>query len=245
MKKYSYFILIIIVFFAGCKSFFEQTRENIIRTGEITAFFNTAQAEGLLFDVGTDTKKKIISYGHVWSLEDEPTIEDANDFKTDLGTTNTFGDYKSILADLSTETTYYVRAYAQNEEGISYGNTITFIPGLIRTVSVVNISTTTTQNGQSSASARANGTISSLINSETFPFTVNEIGFCISKQAEPTIGEDDTKKFFLQQIPSTNNISIQIFGLSGGVENYYIRAYVIYDNRSKISYGEELKFPTL
>ena len=65
----------------------------------------------------------VTRYGHVWSDTPNPTV----DFDlTDLGATDTVKTFTSSLSNLESATTYYVRAYAENSEGIDYGEQITF-----------------------------------------------------------------------------------------------------------------------
>lgn len=64
---------------------------------------------------------KITAYGHCWSLTKNPTIEDS---KTELGSTDAVIEYTSSVTGLSPMTTYYVRAYATNAQGTSYGEQI-------------------------------------------------------------------------------------------------------------------------
>ena len=74
--------------------------------------------------VGTITAtggSQILSYGHCWSTSQTPTV---NDNKTDLGTTSTIGSFTSTANNLLTFTTYYVRAYARNAQGIAYSDQI-------------------------------------------------------------------------------------------------------------------------
>lgn len=59
----------------------------------------------------------ITSFGHCWSLVQNPTIKDE---KNDLGSTESVGPFLSHLTNLSPNTTYYVRAYATNEQGTAY-----------------------------------------------------------------------------------------------------------------------------
>lgn len=61
---------------------------------------------------------QVTSYGHCWSTNQNPTI---NDQCTNLGMTNKICTFKSTIEDLSVNTTYYVRAYATNSQGTSYG----------------------------------------------------------------------------------------------------------------------------
>lgn len=67
---------------------------------------------------------KITAYGHCWSLTKNPTIEDS---KTELGSTDAVIEYTSSVTGLSPMTTYYVRAYATNAQGTSYGEQISVI----------------------------------------------------------------------------------------------------------------------
>lgn len=65
---------------------------------------------------------QIIEYGHCWSTSPSPTV---NDKRTNLGITSKLGSYVSNVTGLTVNTTYYVRAYAKNSQGISYSDQIT------------------------------------------------------------------------------------------------------------------------
>lgn len=77
------------------------------------------------FDIGGSIVatggSQIIAYGHCWSLSHNPTI---NDNKTNQGVSDAAISFKSTLENLSTYTTYYVRAYAQNAQGLVYSDEI-------------------------------------------------------------------------------------------------------------------------
>lgn len=64
---------------------------------------------------------QVTAYGHCWSLSHNPTI---NDYKTSQGVTDAAITFKSSLENLSTYTTYYVRAYAQNAQGLVYSDEV-------------------------------------------------------------------------------------------------------------------------
>ncbi len=64
---------------------------------------------------------QIIEYGHCWSTQPTPTT---NDNKTSLGITTELGAFTSSITGLSTNTAYYVRAYATNSLGTSYGSQV-------------------------------------------------------------------------------------------------------------------------
>jgi hypothetical protein len=73
---------------------------------------------------GTVTKEgsgPIIERGICWNTERNPSLN--NDKKIESGG---IGKFISNLSGLSPSTTYYVRAYATNSAGISYGNELSF-----------------------------------------------------------------------------------------------------------------------
>lgn len=72
-------------------------------------------------DVTSDNGASVTERGVCWGTSSNPTIADN---KTISGTGT--GSFSVKLSSLEKETTYYVRAYAINNEGISYGETITF-----------------------------------------------------------------------------------------------------------------------
>ena len=63
----------------------------------------------------------VTSYGHCWSLTQNPTVENS---KIDNGSTTNIGPFKSIVKELTPGTTYYVRAYANNQYGTAYSQQI-------------------------------------------------------------------------------------------------------------------------
>lgn len=71
----------------------------------------------------------ILSKGACWSKNPDPTI---NDYKTTEN--NELGVFTSNLTGLETSTTYYVRAYATNEIGTSYGNSLSFTTKSFETI---------------------------------------------------------------------------------------------------------------
>lgn len=68
----------------------------------------------------------LIARGVCWNIASSPTI--AN-WKTTDGTAT--GSYTSSLTGLFPSTTYYVRAYATNRSGTSYGNEVSFTTGAL------------------------------------------------------------------------------------------------------------------
>ena len=72
-------------------------------------------------NITSDGNGIITARGVCWSTSQNPTIEDN---KTTNG--GGIGSYSSYLSNLSDKTTYYVRAYATNEKGTSYGEEKSF-----------------------------------------------------------------------------------------------------------------------
>ena len=89
---------------------------------------STLQATNILIDVATidgdvtaDNGASVTERGICWATSLNPTIAD-NKEASGTGT----GSFSVTLSSLLEGTTYYVRAYAINKEGTSYGNEITF-----------------------------------------------------------------------------------------------------------------------
>jgi hypothetical protein len=207
----------------GCENFFQQKRENILVTGEVTEVArSTAQVSAALFDVGDDPKKKIIAHGHVWSVEDEPTIDDATDFKEDFGAISTFGDYSTALSGLTEGTEYFVRAYVQNGEGITYGRTLSFVPGLVYTRSISNIAKNTAQ-----VRGELNPTTTIITSEKGFEYWASD-NFNDKKTSSAT---------------NTEGVLEALLQGLNAETTYFVRVFVKYDG-GKVTYGETLRFET-
>ncbi|MEZ5082484.1 MAG: FISUMP domain-containing protein [Bacteroidales bacterium] len=84
----------------------------------INISWNSATAGGNITDQGTSS---VTEKGVCWSTEQDP---DLNDNFTTEGPGS--GSFTSQIGMLLSETTYYVRAYASNNSGFSYGNEVSF-----------------------------------------------------------------------------------------------------------------------
>ena len=73
-------------------------------------------------NVTSDGGSSVTARGVCWSTLHNPTI--ANSFTTDG---NGIGSFVSNLTGLSSNTLYYVRAYATNSVGTAYGNEVSFV----------------------------------------------------------------------------------------------------------------------
>lgn len=181
-----------------------------------------AEFSGKILKIGT--KEGITQHGHVWGRTPSPTIDNQ---RTQLGSTNVTGGYISALTALEPNVTYYVRAYATNSIGTSYGDDVTFTTSY----DVVTLTTTAASNITHN-SATIGGSISSEGGN-----TIIERGVCWSVDGNPTI--NNVRK-------STESVAarydVRIDGLSE-LTTYHARAYVITSN-DKVYYGNDITFST-
>jgi len=84
--------------------------------GEISQ--SSAKGGGI---ITSDWGYAITERGVCWNINPNPTI-----FNVHTIDGNGTGSYFSNLTELSSNTTYYVHAYARNSEGIAYGNEVSF-----------------------------------------------------------------------------------------------------------------------
>jgi len=91
-----------------------------LTTTEATSITTTTATSG--GNVTSDGGGTITARGVCWSTTTKPTA----DLTTKTTETGTTGVFTSNLSDLTSNTTYYVRAYATNSAGTSYGNEVSF-----------------------------------------------------------------------------------------------------------------------
>jgi hypothetical protein len=193
----------------------------IITTAAISGITKTSAISGGA--ISSDGGAAITSRGVCWSTSSNPTI--ANN-KTNDGTgTVTF---TSNITALNPNTLYYVRAYATNKAGISYGNEILFstliptMPTLSSTSVISNITQTTATSG---------GTIS-----DDGGSAITMRGVCWSTSTNPTISNSKTTDG-----TGTGSFTSNLTGLTAGV-TYYVRAYAT--NSLGTVYGNSEQFTT-
>ena len=93
----------------------------IVNTDLVTNISDvTATGNAEITFLGTDNPT---AYGVCWNTTGSPTIEDA---KVNSGATNSKGKFTFTMNGLLHLTTYYVRAYATNSVGTSYGEQVSF-----------------------------------------------------------------------------------------------------------------------
>jgi uncharacterized protein (TIGR02145 family) len=124
LKNQTVLFLIVSFFVVSCSN--DNTDSQGVPTLNTTAASiitaTTASSGGLI----TNAEGVISTKGVVWSTLQSPTIDLLTKTNDGSGT----GGFTSSLTSLSPATTYYIRAYATNENGTGYGNQVTFITTL-------------------------------------------------------------------------------------------------------------------
>lgn len=94
----------------------------VVSTGKVTSITSSAiTVTGSIEDLGK-TYNNVTQYGHVYSeVNPNPTI---SDYKYNHGSANQVMSYSTELTNLKPNTRYYIRAYAENPKGISYGTVV-------------------------------------------------------------------------------------------------------------------------
>lgn len=194
----------------------------IVTTADVTDITQTTAVSG--GNVTDDGGATVTARGVCWSTSQNPTISD-NHTSDGNGT----GSFTSNLTNLTANTTYYVRAYATNENGTSYGEQKSFT-----TLQNIELPTVTTADvtdiTQNTAVSGGNVT-------DDGGAAVTVRGVCWSKDPNPTIDNS-----FISNGNGTGSFTIEISGLTSAT-TYYVRAYAT--NSEGTSYGEQKTFTTL
>ena len=181
----------------------------------------SVRIEGSIVALGNVSS--IAHYGHVWGKSPQPTIQ--NGKLTDYGTTTETRSYFSDLTNLEPNTTYYVRAYATNEQGTAYGDDIVFTTQkaapTVLTAAITDIGV---------SSAVGGGTVAAA-NGHTF----TEKGVCWNTAGTPTIMD--------RCAVATADFVCRLTELTAST-TYYVRAYVR-TAENQVYYGNQQQFTTM
>jgi uncharacterized protein (TIGR02145 family) len=211
----------VVFLFLTLESCIKIEREPKVETGTVTDITTySARAEGNLIDIGDG----INQHGHCWSTSPNPDISGSN---TSLGHKTNTGSFTSNLQNLQPGTQYYIKAYAQSEGGVFYGNELSFTT----TAVVLATLTTTPVSAVTQTSALSGGNITSDGGAE-----VTARGVCWSTSQNPTISDSRTTNG-----SGTGTFTSSITGLSPNT-TYYVRAYAT--NSIGTAYGNEIPFTT-
>jgi len=182
---------------------------------------NSATCGGI---VTNDHGYPVTARGVCWSTSPIPTLN--NSFTQDG---SGLGDFTSQITGLSPNTLYWVRAYATNISGTSYGDVDTFrtLPNLLLTV------TTEAANPVTSTTATLHGTAIST------GAPIVSRGFCWGQDNNPSLGNPNSQ--FILGEGSGDSFSATISGLSPNT-TYQVSAFA--DNGQGVEPGNIISFTT-
>ncbi|WP_205860240.1 BspA family leucine-rich repeat surface protein [Polaribacter sp. 20A6] len=195
------------------------TRDGVAEFTTNTVKDITVTTANISIEIKDDGGSSITKRGVCWSTNMNPTTTDS---KTENG--SGLGTFTSNITGLTAGNVYYLRAYAVNEVGVSYGEEkifttkdgeIVFTTNPIKDIEFTsaNVSIDITNNGGSEITSR---------------------GVCWSTNMNPTTTDSKTENG-----SGLGTFTSNITGLTAG-NVYYLRAYAV--NEVGVSYGEEKIF---
>ncbi len=182
---------------------------------------NSVNLSGTVINEGGSAVTK---RGFVWSKNTNPTVNDSY-------TENEFGigTFTQTLLGLELSTTYYVRAYATNSVGTSYGNEVSF-----KTLSLGKVTT-------AAATEVTNAGSNVLISINDFgDANVVKIGLVCSKTQNKSISNDSTTYVHINTTDKEFKVTINKLEQN---QTYFVRGFV--QTGAGVSYGNEISFTTL
>ena len=182
----------------------------------------TATGNGNITSLGTPNPT---AYGVCWNTTGTPTT---SDIKVDKGAASATGAFTVSMTGLTANTTYYVRAYATNTAGTSYGTEVSFA-----TIGIAPTVTTQAVSSIASTTATGNGNITSLGTPNPTAY-----GVCWNTTGTPTTSDIKVDK---GAASATGAFTVSMTGLTANT-TYYVRAYAT--NTAGTSYGTEVSFTT-
>lgn len=219
MKKIFAYALILpgIFFLSGCQ------KHDVPFVGTLGVDDQTNVSATIGGNVTSDGGAPVSDRGVYWGNSSKPENDGT---KLQIG--SGIGIFSKSLTGLTPGTKYYIRAFAINSEGISYGEVINFTTVLDIASPTVTTSAITVF---TSTSATVGGNVTS-----TGGASVSDRGVYWSTQQNPDV---NGTKF---QIGSGSDVYSNL--LTGLIPNttYYIKAYAI--NSKGISYGDQVSFKT-
>lgn len=201
----------------------------MIRTDSVSLI--THKSARVTLNVLSNNGDKLLEYGICYSKNPNPTVNDTRFYGQNyyFNLNNNLVSFTDLVGftQLPAETKYYVRAYARNQKGTTYGNELSFTTHVITpTVMLGQAGEITT----STAEYYANVT-----SDEGLP--VLRYGLCWSKEKNPTIANDTTVAGTGTGYKMSTMKNLQYN------TKYYVRAYAT--NEKITAYSTESSFTTL
>lgn len=197
----------------------------VISTNTISNIFTTTATSG--GNISNNGGNNILSSGICWATTQNPTISNSVYYNGNANG-NAIGNYTSYLTSLLPNTIYYVRSFASNSAGISYGNQISFTTIALRAPSVIT-------GGITNKTANTATVSGNLTDSGTAYITSR--GICFATSINPTIANS----IMASTSNAVGNFTVDISGLLPS-NIYHYRAYAT--NAVNTSYGVDSVFTT-
>jgi len=186
-------------------------------TTDITGITSISAISG--GDIISDGGESVTNRGIVWSENPSPTVANFRAFDGAGG-----GKFVSTMTNLNPNTSYFVRAYATNSNGTSYGLTLNFKTSSI-SVSTLDVTSVTSHSAMSGGQVSSNDIE-----------TIIAKGVVWSKTQGPSI--DDSKT---SEGSGNDSFTSTLTNLQPNT-SYFVRAYV--STSSETSYGLSKSFAT-
>ncbi|MBO5703900.1 MAG: carboxypeptidase regulatory-like domain-containing protein [Bacteroidaceae bacterium] len=202
----------------------EAPTTTLLQVNNITS--SSATFKGAIVSIGSS---KVNNYGFCWGKTENPDI--LNSEYCNFGDCSNAVDMTYNASPLEANTTYFVRAYAENNEGISYSNQLKFTTEKPEQAPVVETGETVSIK---SSEAEIKGKIVEVGDKKG----ILQYGHVWSRMPEPTINNQKT------ELGTTSATGPYISTLSGLEPNtaYHVRAYAT--NSIGTSYGEAITITT-
>ena len=220
MKFANKFQIVIHVLIVSALGFFSCNSDTVpdVITSDVYGITQTSAYSG--GNVTSDGGASVTARGVCWDIAANPDIS-----KSITSDSTGTGSFVSHLTGLTPNTLYYVRAYATNSEGTTYGSQVSFttpeesVPTVI-TSGVKSITLTTATGG-------------GIIPSDG-GLDVTARGVCWNTTGTPTIADSHTSDW-TGEGQFTSTLTDLVIGTT-----YHVRSYAI--NQLGTSYGDEVEF---
>ncbi len=170
-------------------------------------------------NISSDGGATVTERGVCWSTSQNPTIANSKATDGSIGT----GSFTTNISGLTSNMTYYVRAYATNSAGTGYGDEKTFT-----TSATSDFAFTLSATNVKFSSATLNG----IVNANYLPTNVTfEYGITTNYENSITASQSPVTG------NSNTNVSASLTGLSA-VTTYHFRVKIV--NSSGTAYGNDM-----